>query len=122
MSTESVGYRLKKALEIKYGHINNSIVATKYGLTPQAIGQQKVKKSINETISLLCEKELINLNWIQTGKGQIFIEELNYENINESLEKELLEDIPKLTPKQQEYYYHRVKADLIENEKLISKN
>lgn len=33
-------------------------------------------------------------------------------------EKELLEDIPKLTPKQQEYYYHRVKADLIENENI----
>lgn len=42
---------------------------------------------------------------------------LGIEKIKTIFEKELLEDIPKLTPKQQEYYYHRVKADLLENEK-----
>lgn len=118
MNNETVGYRFKKALELKYGHINNAIIAEKYNYTPQGIGQQKVKKAINETIAFICGNENINLNWIQTGKGEIFInsstERLN--NVS-TYEQILLEDIPKLLPKQQEYYYHRVKADLLENEK-----
>lgn len=40
-----------------------------------------------------------------------------YLNNVATYEQILLEDIPKLLPKQQEYYYHRVKADLLENEK-----
>lgn len=32
------------------------------------------------------------------------------------MKKELINDIKKLSPKLQEYYYHRIKADLIEEE------
>lgn len=73
MNNETVGDRFKKALELKYGDKNNPLIAKKYNYKPQTIGQAKTKKAINETISLICEKENINLNWIQTGKGEIFI-------------------------------------------------
>jgi len=75
MVIESVGTRFKKALETKYGIKNNPLIAKKYNYTPQTIGQAKSKKSINETISLICEMEKINLNWIQTGKGEMFLKE-----------------------------------------------
>ena len=37
-------------------------------------------------------------------------------NLKCSFEEELLKDIKKLSFKRQEYYYHRIKADLIEEE------
>lgn len=124
MNEENVGSRFGKALELKYGEVNNPLIAKKYQYTQQTIGQAKTKKAINETISFICEKENINLNWIQTGKGEIFIDESNShflqneENIyiNKSFQEEIINDIQKLSPKRQEYYYHRIKADLIEEE------
>jgi phage repressor protein C with HTH and peptisase S24 domain len=77
MSLINVGSRFEEALEIIYGKKNNRLVANKYNLTQQAIGQLKGKDSINKTISFICEMENINLNWIQTGKGRMFINETN---------------------------------------------
>ena len=74
MDNETVGIRFRKALELKYGARNNPIIANKYEFAPQTIGQLKKKKAINETIASICEKENINLNWIQSGKGHVFIE------------------------------------------------
>lgn len=54
----------------------------------------------------------LSINWILYG-----IRENNLSNksiIN--YEKELTDNIKKLTPKRQEYYYHKIKADLIEEE------
>ena len=56
----------------------------------------------------------ININWLLTGNGSMFESEVG--NINKSFQEELINDIQKLSPKKQEYYYHRIKADLIEEE------
>lgn len=61
----------------------------------------------------------ININWLLTGNGSMFENKMeDKENIlkNKSFKDELIKDIEKLSPKRQEYYYHRIKADLIEEE------
>lgn len=75
MSIEIVGERFERALEFIYGDKNNKKISDKYEITQQSVGQLKKKKAINETISFICENEMINLNWIQTGKGEMFISE-----------------------------------------------
>ncbi|MCG3698847.1 helix-turn-helix domain-containing protein [Aliarcobacter butzleri] len=72
---KTVGSRFEEALSLKYGKKNNKEIADKYGFTQQAIGKLKTKDVINETICLISENENINLNWLQTGKGEIFISE-----------------------------------------------
>lgn len=79
MSIEIVGERFERALEFIYGDKNNKKISEKYEITQQSVGQLKKKKAINETISFICENEMINLNWIQTGKGEMLI---NYNNSN----------------------------------------
>ncbi|OCL81892.1 helix-turn-helix domain-containing protein [Arcobacter porcinus] len=57
----------------------------------------------------------ININWLLTGNGSMFENEIgNKENI--LFKDEIINDIQKLSPKRQEYYYHKIKADLIEEE------
>lgn len=73
MDTEFVGSRFNRALVEIYGEKNNRAIADKYGYTQQAIGKLKTKKHLNETICLISEKENINLNWLQTGDGDMFI-------------------------------------------------
>lgn len=75
MSMEIVGERFERALEFIYGDKNNKKISEKYEITQQSVGQLKKKKAINETISFICENEMINLNWVQTGKGEMFISE-----------------------------------------------
>lgn len=60
----------------------------------------------------------ININWLLTNSGDMFNEEFenNRENLKNSFEEELIQDIKKLSLKRQEYYYYRIKADLIEEE------
>jgi transcriptional regulator with XRE-family HTH domain len=65
----------------------------------------------------------ININWLLTNAGDMFNKEIENSLFipeakinNNSFEQELLKDIIKLSPKRQEYYYHRIKADLIEDE------
>ena len=65
----------------------------------------------------------ININWLLTNTGNMFNEEsgdslfVSEPKIKySSFEEELLKDIKKLSQKRQEYYYHRIKADLIEDE------
>lgn len=136
MDNETVGIRFRKALELKYGARNNPIIANKYEFAPQTIGQLKKKKAINETIASICEKENINLNWIQSGKGHVFIENdisenyvttqngngnlaLNGKQIHININKddiEIIEYFKKLTPKQQQYYSHLIKADVLKEE------
>ena len=84
MSTDFVGSRFEKALELIYGEKNNREVSEKYKITQQSVGQLKKKKAINETISFICETDNINLNWIQTGKGEIFVSENKTVNKNQS--------------------------------------
>lgn len=57
----------------------------------------------------------ININWLLANTGSMFDKEFESDS-KCSFEEELLDDIKKLTPKRQEYYYHRIKADLLEDE------
>lgn len=65
----------------------------------------------------------ININWLLTNIGNMF-NEVSEDSLSisepkikhNSFEEELLKDIKKLSQKRQEYYYHRIKADLIEDE------
>lgn len=57
----------------------------------------------------------ININWLLANTGNMFDKEFD-NNLKCSFEEELLKDIKKLSFKRQEYYYHRIKADLIEDE------
>lgn len=77
MDKEIVGERFERALDFIYGDKNNKKISEKYEITQQSVGQLKKKKAINETISFICENEMINLNWIQTGKGEMFVSENN---------------------------------------------
>ncbi|WP_428738675.1 S24 family peptidase [Sulfurimonas sp.] len=77
MSIDTVGLRFSEALEDIFGKTNNKKVAEKYNITQQSVGQLKKKKALNETISFICANESINLNWIQTGKGEMLLEDNN---------------------------------------------
>ena len=57
----------------------------------------------------------ININWLLANTGSMFDKEFD-NNLKCSFEEELLKDIKKLSFKRQEYYYHRIKADLIEED------
>ena len=69
----------------------------------------------------------ININWLLTNSGEMFNTNdkettLLVNTVNESraeynsIENTLIDDIKKLSQKRQEYYYHRVKADLLDDE------
>lgn len=55
----------------------------------------------------------ININWLLTNSGSMFDEDYK-NNIKSSFEEELIKNIKKLSSKKQEYYYYKIKADLIE--------
>lgn len=136
MKNEFVGERFAKALEEKYGKMNNPIIADKYGFAQQTIGQAKKKKAINETIALICGNEDINLNWIQTGKGAMFTADdkkgnfsnhqvgngnfaVNGNAINISINQdqvELVENFKKLPKAKQDYIFFLVKAEAYKTE------
>jgi hypothetical protein len=142
MINETVGDRFAKALETKYGKMNNGIIAEKYDFAHQTIAQAKKKKAINETIALICENEEINLNWIQNGKGGMFtvsnISEnyvnnqngngnlalngklaLNGNSINININKdsmEIVEYFNRLPKNKQEYYSLIIRAEVLKNE------
>lgn len=136
MINETVGDRFAKALETKYGKMNNGLIAEKYDFAHQTISQAKKKKAINETIALICEKEEINLNWIQSGKGGIFtvnqINEnivttqngnenvaVNGKSINININKdsiEIVEFFNRLPKNKQEYYSLVIRAEVLKYE------
>ena len=136
MINETVGDRFAKALETKYGKMNNGLIAEKYDFAHQTISQAKKKKAINETIALICENEEINLNWIQSGKGGMFtvssINEnivtnqngngnlaLNGKSINININKdyiEIVEYFNRLPKNKQEYYSLVIRAEVLKNE------
>ena len=72
----------------------------------------------------MCKDENINIDWLCTGRGNMFITNEIYKNETSNLlvknkalfSNEIFNDIQKLSSKRQEYYYHRIKADLIEEE------
>ncbi len=99
--------------------------------TYQSYEQGKVKVIPHTFLEKLNTQYHVSFDWLLTGKGDMFITNEPYANIENtsnllvekksSFEEELFNDIKKLSPKRQEYYYHRIKADLIEDELKSSK-
>ena len=82
--------------------------------TYQTYEQGQVKVIPHTFIEKLNKQYNVSFEWLLIGNGSMFESEVG--NINKSFQEELINDIQKLSPKKQEYYYHRIKADLIEEE------
>ena len=83
--------------------------------TYQTYEQGQVKVIPHTFIEKLNEQYNVSFQWLLTGNGSMFEDKVgDKENI--SFREELINDIQKLSPKRQEYYYHKIKADLIEEE------
>ena len=82
--------------------------------TYQTYEQGQVKVIPHTFIEKLNKQYNVSFEWLLTGNGSMFRSEV--EDTNKSFQEELINDIQKLSPKRQEYYYHRIKADLIEEE------
>lgn len=83
--------------------------------TYQTYEQGQVKVIPHTFIEKLNKQYNVSFQWLLTGNGSMFENEVgDKENI--SFKDELINDIQKLSPKRQEYYYHKIKADLIEDE------
>ena len=85
--------------------------------TYQSYEQGQVKVIPHTFIEKLNKQYNVSFEWLLTGTGSMFVDkkQKEFSTIN-SFEEELLKDIKKLSQKRQEYYYHRIKADLIEDE------
>lgn len=82
--------------------------------TYQTYEQGQVKVIPHTFIEKLNKQYNVSFEWLLTGNGSMF--ETKVRDTNKSFQEELINDIQKLSPKRQEYYYHRIKADLIEEE------
>ncbi len=125
----SIGERFAKALEKIYGKRNSNKVAEEFNITPQAIGQLKKKNTLTETVCLISEKKKINLNWLFTGQGEMFINdnEIKIEssiksinNFNESNNpsNEAIEDFKILERKNQKAIHLEILKKLSEEGKI----
>ena len=82
--------------------------------TYQTYEQGQVKVIPHTFIEKLNKQYNVSFEWLLIGNGSIFKDER--EEVNKSFQEELINDIKKLPMKKQKYYYHRIKADLIEEE------
>ncbi|WP_131798715.1 hypothetical protein [Arcobacter porcinus] len=123
----SLSERIEEAFRIK--KIKQVDLVNKYDYLSSALINKffKNQKTITDILIRLCKDEDINIDWLCTGRGNAFItneiNSLDMDNTSKLLvenkllyKDELLSDIQKLSSKQQKYYYHRIKADLIEKE------
>ncbi|WP_066164676.1 hypothetical protein [Aliarcobacter cryaerophilus] len=111
-------FKVKKVKQIdlvnKYDYLSSALINKFF----------KNQKTITDILIRLCEDENINIDWLCTGRGNMFITNEIYKNETSNLlvknkalfTNEIFNDIQKLSAKRQEYYYHRIKADLIEEE------
>ncbi len=97
-------------------NLNKQEFSKKLGITYQTYQNYIKGREISTEVAIkLKEIYNININWLLANSGNMFdikIEdklEIEYEN-------ELVEDIKKLSTKKKKYYYHKIKADLIEDE------
>lgn len=102
--------RLKDAINVK----NDSEIASILGIEANSLSSSVKRNSLSfksiKKIHEISFENNLSLNWIFYGLDD---KKSTFENID----KELIEDIKMLPSLKKEYYYHRIKADLIE-EKL----
>ncbi len=104
--------RLKDCLDIK----NDSDIAKMLNMAQNTLSGLIKRNSLQfetfEIIHKIIFENNLSINWILYG--------IKDNNISSNqivgYEEKLLENIKKLSPKRQEYYYYRIKADLIEEE------
>ncbi len=120
----SLSERIEEAFKVK--KVKQIDLVNKYDYLSSALINKffKNQKTITDILMRLCEDENINIDWLCTGRGNMFITNEIYKNETSNLlvknkalfSNEIFNDIQKLSSKRQEYYYHRIKADLIEEE------
>ena len=118
----SLSERIEEAFKVK--KVKQIDLVNKYDYLSSALINKffKNQKTITDILMRLCEDENINIDWLCTGRGNMFITNEIYKNETSNLlvknkalfTNEIFNDIKKLSPKRQEYYYHRIKANLIE--------
>ncbi|RXJ82186.1 hypothetical protein [Arcobacter sp. F2176] len=134
----SLSNRIEEAFNAK--KLKQSDLVKKYDYLSSALINKffNTQKTVTNHLIRLCIDENINLDWLCTGRGEMFITNKLYNkqeektsdllvgsNLNSvhepnleynSISNQLIVDIKKLSLKRQKYYYHRVKADLIDEE------
>ncbi|WP_066347500.1 helix-turn-helix domain-containing protein [Aliarcobacter cryaerophilus] len=107
--------RIKEVRE-KLGFSRQDEFAETIGIsfrTYQTYEQGQVKVIPHTFIEKLNKQYNVSFGWLLTGNGLMFEDKVGNKD---NFKQELISDIQKLSPKRQEYYYHRIKADLIEEE------
>ncbi len=104
--------RLKDCLDIK----NDSDIAKMLNMAQNTLSGLIKRNSLQfetfEIIHKIIFENKLSTKWILYGVKDEVISSNSIINYQE----ELIKDIQKLSLKRQEYYYHRIKADLIEEE------
>lgn len=122
--------------------IGQTELSEKYELSKGLINNFfNVNTTITKDLAKVCFYEDINIDWICTGRGSMFIDDVGLDELNknedfvnelidsndkkeldnkDALEEKTLEILKKLTQEQKEYYFHKISADFHENN--IKKN
>lgn len=125
--------RISEAFSNK--RIGQTQLSEKYGFSKGLINNFfNVNTTITTELAKICFYEDINIDWICTGRGAMFIQDVSILDNNEkyvdnlieqnntqnedsdsSIEERTLMILKKLTTTQKEYYYHKISADFLEN-------
>ena len=119
--------------------IKQSDLAKKYNISRQMVNKFTTnQKTITNKFAEICDKENINIHWILTKRGKMFITDYNNHlvdnainngniqlnghnngtiniNSNDELSNEISREIKKLPTKKIEYFYHLIKAETLKD-------
>ena len=110
---KSVIDRMKQVLKVN----TNSELAAKLRTTLSNVDNWKKRKSIPDKYILLTSQMTgANQSWLLTGQGSMFDHSHASPSTDTPIEAELLEAFRKLPKKKQDYYYHKIKAEALEEE------
>ncbi len=72
-------------------------------------------KPTAELMTKLAETYKININWLLTGNGEMFLDqEKRAKEPKDDGFDEIIKALQKLTPDRQKYYYHKIMAESLE--------
>jgi|GEM_PF-6207751 len=80
-----ISERFSQAISEK--NINNAFLSKKYNISRQLVNKFfTTQKTITDKFAEICDGENINMNWLLTGKGQMFLKnensQINIKNIS----------------------------------------
>ena len=106
-----LGKRIKEARE--FLKIGQKEFAEKIGIIYQTLSKYERNeiKPTTEILTKLAEIHGININWLLTGNGDMFIREEKKSNTKAD---EIIEAYKKLPEEKQKYYYFKIIADSLE--------